>query len=204
MLMSLWSFLGSRKHFAGMAMMLVGIGLAVIDPVGPQAIVLIAAFYVAGAVATPARSPLSRLASDPRQVDRALAKTVSAAGGRVSPEVMARLRRIELIIRAEILPRLDRLPPGSAELHVVGSTVRDYLPAALDAYICLPAGYVSIQPGSEGQTALGILLEELDLLEAEMRSVAVSIQRNDMDRLLAHRRFLIERVGRTPPAKLSL
>ena len=204
MLMRLWSFLGSRKHIAGSAMMLVGIGLAVIDPVGPRAIVLIAAFYLAGAVATPARLRISRLGFDPRQVERALAETLSAVSGRVPPEVMTRLRRIELIIRVEILPRLDRLPPGSAELYLVRSTGRDYLPAALDAYLCLPRGYVSMQPGSEGQTALGILLEELDLLEVEMGSVAATIHRNDMDRLLAHRRFLIERFGRTPPAKLSL
>jgi hypothetical protein len=191
--MNAWYFLGSRKHFVGSALMLVGIGLAILDPVGPQAMVLIAAFYVAGVVATPSRPPVSRFGFDPRQVERRLVQTVSAVSGRVPPEVTARLRRIELLIRAEILPRLDQLPPGSAELYLVRSTGCDYLRAALDAYVCLPAGYVSNRPGSEGQTALSILIEELGLLEAGMRSVATTLQQTDMDRLLAHRRFLVER-----------
>jgi len=173
--------------------MLVGIGLTLIDPVGPQAVVLIVAFYVAGAVATPDRPPISRLGFDPRQVERRLAQTLYEVSGRVPPEVMIRLRRIELIMRSEILPRLDRLPPASGDLYLVRSTGCEYLPAALDAYLDLPAGYVSTQPGSEGQTALGILVEELDLLESQMGSVVATLHRTDMDRLLAHRRFLVER-----------
>ena len=199
-----WSFLGSRKHFVGCAMMLVGIGLAVLDPVGPQALVLIGGFYVAGAIATPSRQRISRAGFDPLQVERRLAQTLSAVSGRVPPEVMTRLRRIDLVIRAEILPRLERLAPASIDLYLVRSTGCEYLPAALDAYLSLPSGYTSIQPGTEGQTALGILVDQLDLLEAEMRSVAAALHRNEMDRLLAHRRFLLERFGATSPAKLSL
>jgi hypothetical protein len=199
-----WRFFGSRKHFAGCALMLVGIGLSLIDPVGPQAVILIVAFYLAGVVAIPARPHISRFGFDPRQVERGLAQTISAVSGRVPPEVMIRLGRIELTIRAEILPRLHRLPPGSADLYLVRSTGGEYLPAALDAYLCLPPGYVSIQPGTEGQTALSILVEELDLLEARMRSVAATLDSADMDRLLAHRRFLLERFTQDSPAKLLL
>lgn len=173
--------------------MLVGIGLSLIDPVGPQAVVLIGAFYLAGVVATPARPRITRFGFDPREVERMMAQTLYAVSGRLPPEAMIRLRGIELTIRAEILPRLDRLPPGSGDLYLVRSTGCEYLPAALDAYLCLPAGYVSMQPGTEGQSALSILLEELDLVEARMRSVARTLYRADMDRLLAHRRFLVER-----------
>lgn len=184
--------------------MLVGIGLSLIDPVGPQAVILIVAFYLAGVVATPPRPTITRSGFDPRQVERGLAQTISAVSGRVPSEVMIRLRRIDLTIRAEVLPRFDRLPPGSADLYLVRSTGCEYLPAALDAYLCLPPGYVSTQPGTEGQTALSILVEELDLLEARMRSVAATLHRADMDRLLAHRRFLIERFSQDSPAKLLL
>jgi len=184
--------------------MLVGIGLSLIDPVGPQAVILIAAFYLAGVVATPAPPRIARFGFDPRQVERRLAETISAVSGRVPPDVMIRLRRIELTIRAEILPRLDRLPPGSADLYLVRSTGCEYLPAALDAYLCLPPGYVSMQPGTEGQSALNILVEELGLLEARMRSVTATLHRADMDRLLAHRRFLVERFSQDSPAKLPL
>lgn len=191
--MNPWSFLGSRKHFVGSAMMLLGIGLAVIDPVGPQALLLVAAFYVAGVLVTPGRPRIGRFGYEPEEVERKLVRTLSEVSGRVPPEVMFRLRRIELLIRSEILPRLDLLAPGSADLFLVKSTGCEYLPAALDAYLCLPQGYVSRQPGSEGHSALSVLVEELELLENGMRSVAASLHREDMDRLLAHRRFLLER-----------
>lgn len=183
--------------------MLVGIGLAVIDPVGPQALILIGGFYLAGVLATPGRPCLGPFGVDPRQLERRLERTLSEAGGRVPPEVGARLRRIDLLIRSEILPRLDRMTPGSADLYLVESTCQEYLPAALDGYLCLPPGYVSGQPGSEGRSALGILLEQLDLVEDGMRSVAAGLHRSDMDRLLAHRNFLLERFRQQPPAKLS-
>jgi hypothetical protein len=200
--MNPWHFLGSRKHFVGSTMMLLGVGLALIDPIGPKALVLIAAFYLAGVVATPSRPPISRFGFDPEKVERRLARIISEVSGRLPAEAMIRLRRMELMMRTEILPRLDRLPPGSAELHLVRSTACDYLPGALDVYLCLPPGYVSTQASSEGRTALSILLEELDLLEAGMRSVAAAVHRANMDRLLAHRRFLLERFPQEPPAKL--
>jgi hypothetical protein len=129
-------------------------------------------------------------------VQRSLSEKIAAVSGRLPPEVMSRLRRIELAIRSEILPRLDGLPLGSLELYLVERTACEYLPTAVDAYLRLPPGYVSSQPGSHGRTALAVLLEELDLLEAEMRSVASTLHRADMDRLLAHKRFLIDRFGR--------
>jgi hypothetical protein len=42
-----------------------------------------------------------------------------------------------------------------------------------------------------------VLLEELGWLHAEMRRIADLVHRADMDRLLAHRRFLADRFGRT-------
>jgi len=189
-------YLTSRKHLAGSAMALLGAGLAVIDPVGPQGILLVVGFYLAGALATPGAPSVSRFGFDPRRVQRTLTEKITAVSGRLPPEVMTRLRGIELAIRSEILPRLDGLPLGSAELYLVERTACEYLPTAIDAYLRLPPGYVSSQPGSHGRTALAVLLEELDLLEAEMRSVASAVHRADMDRLLAHKRFLVERFRR--------
>jgi hypothetical protein len=93
------------------------------------------------------------------------------------------------------LPRVDWIPPGSVDLYLLQRTAYDYLPGALDAYLRLPPGYVSERPGSEGKTALSVLLEELDVLEAGMRTLAADVHQADMDRLLSHKRFLLERFG---------
>jgi hypothetical protein len=157
---------------------------------------LVVGLYLAGALAVRGNPRVSRFGFDPRRVQKSLAEQIGAAAGRVPPHVLSRLQRIELTIRTEILPRLDCLPLGAPELYLVERTVSDYLPTAVEAYLRLPNGYVSSQPGSDGRAALDVLVEELDFLDAEMRQVAEVVHRTDMDRLLAHKRFLIDRFRR--------
>ena len=192
----LLSYLTSRRNLVGSALALVGAGLAVADPVGAQGLLLVVGLYFAGALAVRGNPRVSRFGFDPRRVQKSLAEQIGAAAGRVPPEVLTRLQRIELTIRTEILPRLDCLPLGAPELYLVERTVSDYLPTAVEAYLRLPNGYISSQPGSDGRAALDVLVEELDFLDAEMRQVAEVVHRTDMDRLLAHKRFLIDRFRR--------
>jgi len=192
----LGAYLTSRKNLAGLTLALLGAGLALADPVGPAGIVLVAGFYLAGALAVPGNRAIRRYGWDPSDIASALANQIASVSGRVPPLVIERIQRIELTIRSEILPGIDHLPPGSLELYLIERTARDYLPAAVDAYLRLPGDYVSLQPGSRGRTPLDVLLEELGLLDAEMRRIAELVHRTDMDRLLAHRRFLADRFGR--------
>lgn len=189
-------YLTSRRNLAGSALALVGAGLIVADPVGIQGLLLVAGLYLAGALSVRGKARVSRFGFDPQRIQKALAEQIGAAAGRLPPEVLSRIQRIELTIRTEILPRLDCLPLGAPELYLVERTVTDYLPTAVEAYLRLPSGYVSSQPGSHGRAALEVLLEELDFLDAEMRQVAEAVHRTDMDRLLAHKRFLIDRFRR--------
>jgi len=190
------SYLTGRRNLVGSALALVGAGLALADPVGAQGLLLVVGLYLAGALSVRGNPRVSRFGFDPRRVQKSLAEQIGAAAGRVPPQVLTRLQRIELTIRTEILPRLDCLPLGAPELYLVERTVSDYLPTAVEAYLRLPSGYVSSQPGSHGRAALDVLVEELDFLEAEMRQVAEVVHRTDMDRLLAHKRFLVDRFRR--------
>jgi hypothetical protein len=190
------AYLTGRKNLAGSTLALVGAGLALADPVGPAGIVLVVGFYFAGALAVPSNRAISRCGWDPREIARALTNEIMAVSGRVPPLVIERIQQIELTIRSEILPGIDHLPPGSLDLYLIERTARDYLPAAVNAYLRLPGGYVSSQPGSRGRTPLQVLLDELGLLDAEMRRIAELVHQMDMDRLLAHRRFLADRFSR--------
>ena len=190
------SYLTSRRNIVGSALALVGAGLALADPVGAQGLLLVVGLYAAGALSVRGHARVGRFGFDPRRVQKSLAEQIGAAAGRVPPQVLTRLQRIELTIRTEILPRLECLPLGAPELYLVERTVSDYLPTAVEAYLRLPNGYVSSQPGSDGRGALDVLVEELDFLDAEMRQVAEVVHRTDMDRLLAHKRFLIDRFKR--------
>jgi hypothetical protein len=190
------SYVTSRRNLAGSSLAVVGAALALVDPVGPAGIVLVVGLYVVGALAVQSNPAVRRYGWDPKDVVQALTDEISAVSGRVPPPVIEAIQRIELTIRSEILPGLDRLPPGARELYLIERTARDYLPAAVDAYLRLPADYVGAQAATQGRSALEVLVEELDLLEAEMRRIAELVHRTDMDRLLAHRRFLVDRIDR--------
>jgi hypothetical protein len=190
------AYLTSRRNLTGSALALVGAGLVLADPVGIQGLLLVAGLYLAGALAVRSNARVNRFGFDPQRVQKSLAEQIGAAAGRVPVEILGRMQRIELTIRTEILPRLDCLPLGAPELYLIERTVSDYLPTAVEAYLRLPSGYVSSQPGSHGRAAVDVLVEELDFLDAEMRQVAEVVHRTDMDRLLAHKRFLVDRFRR--------
>ena len=186
------TYLTSRRNLAGSGLALLAAALLMIDPVGPQGILLVMGFYLAGVVAVRGTPKFHRLGFDPMQVQRCLSAEIAAVAGRVPTDIWIRIQRIELTIRAEILPRLDCLPLGAPELYLVERTASDFLPTAVETYLQLPGGYAS----SAGATAHQVLVDELDLLEAQMRRVAEVVHRADMDRLLAHHRFLEDRFSR--------
>ncbi len=61
----------------------------------------------------------------------------------------------------------------------------------------LPREYADTHPVQEGRTARQVLTDQLDLLAEQMDEVATAVNRNDVDRLLAHGRFLEERFGQS-------
>lgn len=187
------AYLRSRRNLAGCALAVVGAGLAIADPVGPAGLILVVGFYLLGAAAVRPSPVISRYGFEPGHVLKALQDEIVAVSGRVPPDVIVRIQRIELIVRTQILPRLDVLPAGSLDLYLIERTARDYLPTALEHYLRLPASYASSQSGSHPSTAHEVLLDELSVLETGMKRVAEVVHRSDMDRLLAHRRFLSDR-----------
>jgi hypothetical protein len=187
-------YLTSRRNLAGCALALLGLGLAIADPVGPGGLLLVAGFYGLGVAAVPKNRSISRYGFDPEHVERALRDEIAAVSGQLPPEIFIRIQRIELVIRREILPRLDQLPPGSFDLYLVERTAGAYLPTALKHYLRLPASVFS--PSGAAASARDVLIDQLRLMEAEMRRIAEGLHQSDMDRLLAHRRFLNDRFGR--------
>ncbi|HEX9095865.1 MAG TPA: hypothetical protein VF990_07155 [Candidatus Dormibacteraeota bacterium] len=183
------TYLTGRRNLVGSGLALLAAALVLIDPVGPQGILLVIGFYLAGVLAVRGTRRVHRLGFDPMQVQRSLSAEIAAVAGRVPPDIWMRMQRIELTIRSEILPRLDCLPLGAPELYLVERTARDFLPTAVETYLRLPGGYAS----ARGATAYQVVVDELDLLEAQMRRVAEAVHRADMDRLLAHHRFLEDR-----------
>jgi hypothetical protein len=86
----------------------------------------------------------------------------------------------------------DRFPPMSQDLHIVRQTAADYLPRTVNTYLALPSDDDPFDI-TTNEEALQELRNQLRLLDVKLDEIAQDLQRQDMDRLLANRRFLEER-----------
>ncbi len=106
-------------------------------------------------------------------------------------DVQVKVERIRR--KAEmLLGHADRFPPYSRDLHIVRQTAAEYLPRTVRAYLALPGDDDPVVAAT-GKTALQELREQLQLLDAKLDDITQALQRNDLDRMAANRRFLEER-----------
>jgi len=115
-------YLYSRKNFVGLALALVGLVLVFAHVIGAFWPLIVIGLYLVGALITPGHSSRDLRADfRPNDVRHALDSQVFAVGGRVPPDVMAKVQSIRQIING-ILPRSGNLPPGSPELYIIERT----------------------------------------------------------------------------------
>jgi hypothetical protein len=100
-------------------------------------------------------------------------------------------RKVEVL-----LGYADRFPPLSRDLYLVRQTASEYLPRTINTFLALPPRDIDRPLAGGGKTPREELKAQLDLLDAKLDDIAQDLQRQDMDRLLANRRFLEERFGR--------
>ncbi len=100
-------------------------------------------------------------------------------------------RKVEVL-----LSYASRFPPFSRDLYIVRQTANDYLPRTIDTFLALPPDRREVAVDGSGKTAREELKEQLDLLDSKLDEIAEDLQRQNLDRLLANRRFLEERFGR--------
>jgi hypothetical protein len=145
----------------------------------------------------------ARHAGARRRPGRATAPAQPLRQQRPRPRPEARPRRelpIDVQVKVDQIRRkadvllgyADRFPPLSQDLHIVRQTTADYLPRTVDAYLALPGDDDPVVTAT-GRTALQELRDQLQLLDAKLDDIAQDLQRRDLDRLYANRRFLEER-----------
>jgi hypothetical protein len=130
---------------------------------------------------------------DPARADVALVEAVARVSDRVPADVLSQLCRIKDIIRLQVLPGIELLPLGSLDRYLAERTTLEYLPSALEQYLAV--GDRRDEASWASTTAARILSDELCLMETDIRRLAGVIERTNLDRMLAQRRLLNERLG---------
>jgi hypothetical protein len=188
-------YLYSRKNIVACLLALLGVALFFLGVIGPVWPAVVVGMYLIGALVTPADRKWDLLGgAEPADISGALSRQLAAVRGKVPDDVYQKVISIQQTILS-ILPKIDRLGPGSQDSFVVQKTATDYLPSTLQAYLNLPRAYATVHRMDDGRTAAQVLLDQLTLLDSKMEEVADAVNKNDTDALLANGRFLEDRFG---------
>jgi len=188
-------YLYSRKNIVGSLLALLGLGLFFLNVIGPVWPAVVLGMYLVGALVTPGDKQWNLIGAEtPSDLAGALAHQVSAVRGKVPDDVYQKVVSIQQTVLG-IVPKIDRLGPGSQDAFVVQKTVSDYLPSTLQAYLNLPRAYAAVHRFSDGRTAAQVLIDQPTLLDKKLDEVADAVNKNDADALLANGRFLEDRFG---------
>jgi hypothetical protein len=192
-------FLYGRKNLAGSVLALLGLALLFAGLIKKFWLFIVVGLYTLGYLLTPAergeQTTAARLDAD--RIEDALDDLIRAIRRKVPAEILSKVTGIRDSILA-MLPDFQQLQgvENGYQIHVIKETALVYLPDMLGSYLKLPAAFARLHPVKGGKTANQVLLEQLDLLDAEMKKIVVDLHRRDMDALVAHGRFLKEKFSK--------
>lgn len=92
-----------------------------------------------------------------------------------------------------LLPQIEDINSGEPHIYSVRRTALSYLPESLENYLKLPTSHARFHVIRDGKTATDILLDQLTLLDKEMKEFVDGFRQNNVQKLLAHGRFLSSR-----------
>jgi hypothetical protein len=188
-------YLYSRKNIVACLLALLGIGLFFLGVIGPVWPAVVLGMYLIGALVTPSGKSWNLIGGEEvSDLSGALSSQVSAVKGKLPDDVYQKVLSIQQTLQS-ILPKISRLGPGSRDAFIVQKTITDYLPSTLQAYLNLPRAYATLHRLSDGRTSAQVVLDQLTLLDGKLEEVAVAVNKNDSDALLANGRFLEDRFG---------
>lgn len=191
-------YLYGTPNIVGSLLGLSGLGLFFAGAIHRFWLPIVVGLYLLGVVATPRRR-VDNLAIEhvltEDELRRALEGLLRKIKGKLSEPVMARLTSIKENLMA-LLPSLERFDGSSHQLHVVHQTVTVYLPKMLETYLSLPPAYARLHTVKDGKTPRDVLLDQLTLLDEELKQILNDTHRADSDALFAHGRFLETKFAR--------
>lgn len=192
-------YLYSSGNLLGCLFGLIGLGLFFAGWIRLYWLAIVLGLYLLGFLLAPARRRLDLRMVDARMDVGTLLDALDDLLRKVRKKAPKEVLDILASIRAsfaDILPRLAKDTGTPYEAHVIRQTAQEYLPEMLEIYLALPPAFARLHPLKDGKTATKILIEQLELLDAEMKRLAEDILRDDTQALLAHGAFLKEKFAK--------
>ena len=185
-------YLYSTRNIVACAVGLLGPALLFLGIIREGWLLITAALYAAGYFATPAPQILDTVLTQSLSFDALLDRfdrLVKETRSQLTPTMAGRLDSIRHSIQ-EVLPRLRQSQALDDNLYTVRETIARYLPETLANYIALPPMFRVTRVLKDGKTARDLLMDQLTVLDDQMKEVVGNIARGDADALLANGQFL--------------
>lgn len=190
-----WLFLYSGRNIAGSVLALAGLGLFFAGVIERWWPLIVAGMYTAGWLAVPSNPELTQqVRSETAQASLAdcVGKLLAENAGSLPPEALQRLRRTSEMVDA-LAPRLFAGDVAMDYAIALTNSVTRDLPQTLQSYRRLPAAFASMHAVDNGKTCRQLLVEQLDLLNGQVATIAANVAREDADALVANGKFLREK-----------
>ena len=185
-------YLYSTRNIVACAAALVGPALLFLGLIEDGWLLITAALYGVGYFATPSPQILDTELTQTLSFDaliEQLDRMVKAARPQLNPAMLGRLDSIRHSIQ-EVLPRLTQVRGFDDNLFTVRETIVRYLPETLANYVTLPPAFRATRVLKDGKTARELFLDQLVMLDEQMKEVVANVARGDADALLANGQFL--------------
>jgi len=188
-------FLYGNKNLAGCLLALLGLGLFFGGVIEDGWLPIVAGLYAAGWLAAPTNRRVEFALQDESRNDAladSLDDLVRSARRRLPQEAV----QILAGIRETVEGLRPRLSDGSLSIEqratLTQAVLRD-LPQTVSNYARLPAAYANVHVVEQGKTCRQLLLEQLRILDTQMKKIADSIFRGDADALIVNGNVLREK-----------
>lgn len=192
-------YLYGTPHIAGSSLAILGLLLYFLGVIGAFWWAIVAGLYIAGVAIVP-RSHISiqklNQEASIEEIRRSLNELIKSVKGEVSAVVSERIESIVQSIE-DVLPRLEDANAPDHAVFTIREMALSYLPETINNYLQLPRAYARLHPVHKGKTSRELLLEQLAILDEEMKQVTENLNQENVANLEAHGKFLESRFRRS-------
>lgn len=192
-------FIYGLPNIVGSSLGIIGLLLFFVGLVKFNWYIIVPALYAAGVLATPNKRDyhfkLDR-EGDVGKIKISLQKIDEDIKGKVSPVIYNKVHSVIESIQW-LLPILSDPKRSNSDMYTIKETALSYLPGTLENYLRLPRSYAQLHTQENGKTAKELFIEQLDLLDTEMKSIIDDVNQNNVDSLKAHSSFLKKRFAKS-------
>ncbi|MHC1770390.1 MAG: hypothetical protein AB9907_01415 [Flexilinea sp.] len=188
-------YLYGTPNIIGCLLGILGLALFFMGIINQFWFLIIIGLYAIGVLATPRSSNYelsmkNQLTAD--DIREELDDLIRKIKRKVPNDVFEVVQNIKVSI-LEVLPQIVDLSDSDYNIYTIRKTALDYLPASLQNYINLPPAYANFHLVKDGKTSKQLLLEQLNLLDQEMKETVRLVYANDTQKLMIQGQFLKEK-----------